>query len=92
MAFTSEQQRAYREKLKSDGICPHCHKRKAEAGRIVCNVCTKQMRDSSIEKFNAGLCKSCGGQLDNPSFKRCVNCSAKESRAGFWRRQAGNRY
>jgi len=83
MAFTAEQHREHRDKLRGLGICIRCHKNKAEGS--VCNECLEATKKRWTMLAKEGRCKSCGKPLDDKSLKRCVNCSALEYHGKFIR-------
>lgn len=75
MAFTPEQQKAYRRKLKEEGVCIRCHREPSINGGAVCNTCSQVSIDRNRYRKENGLCKDCGGERDDLSVVRCVNCA-----------------
>lgn len=64
MAFTVAQHKEYRAKMKAEGICVVCHKRKAD-GKSVCAVCSKrQTKRKDMYRADMTRCYDCQGKLD----------------------------
>ena len=78
MPFTPEQLKAHRAKLKAEGVCVRCHKRPAESGKVICGKCSNDRNELKRELVRSGLCRDCGGPLDDPTITRCVNCKDNE--------------
>jgi predicted amidophosphoribosyltransferase len=81
MAFTPEQHREYRAKLRSMGICIVCHKAEAEGG-AVCAECLKRNNERRNDMRKSGSrCHDCCNPLDEFSISvgrvNCPVCSEK---------------
>ena len=87
MPFTPEQHKAYRAKMKAKNICTKCHKNKTEKGSSICCECYKQHKELRRKRFESGICRDCGGPLDDATIRKCVNCSALSYQKEYWRRR-----
>lgn len=84
-----EYYKKYSKKIKEQGICRRCAKRKVAEGHIYCSQCLikhrteeKKRRDLGIdrsERPNYGLCYFCGDPLDRAG-RACKACSEKMKR------------
>jgi len=73
MAFTAEQQRLNRVKLKARGICTVCHKNETN-GKSVCPKCVKRHNKRKKEQRETGLvCHDCCSKLDEFSVAAGVH-------------------
>ena len=84
MAFTPQQHREYREKLKAEGICTRCHKEETESGRSVCAACYNDSKEAIYKHRREGFrCHDCMNPLDEFSRTlgraRCQYCMEKEN-------------
>lgn len=71
------------ERLKSEGICIKCAKRKAEANHTMCSICLGHKRDYAERHYKKdvdrherpayGLCYFCGDKLDG-EWRICSKC------------------
>jgi len=78
MAFTPEQLKEYRSKLRAKGICTTCHKRNVNEKGKICDECQKERSDRQKRYIaDPERCK-CGrylGEFDKMVGKRkCVVC------------------
>jgi hypothetical protein len=79
VAFTPKQHKEYRNKLREQGICIHCHKRAVREGMATCKTCaiaiykiTKRLRKV---KDRCNNCFNKLGEFDIFSGRRvCPNC------------------
>ena len=96
MAFTAEQHKAHRARLKADGICPRCHKNPTGDSMLVCSECrnsTKDLKQIKRKKWiEGGKCRRCGGELGE--FTRlvgrvaCPDCNDERAEERKRRREA----
>lgn len=77
-------------RLKSEGLCRSCRKRKAEEGHTYCSICLAKHRERGrtyrrkkekteidrSERPNYGLCYICGQPIDREG-RICVKCAEK---------------
>ena len=84
MPFTPKQQRAYRKKLRSLGICTRCHINKVKEGRSICSDCVKSIMKRKSDLFEKGLCVECMVPLDDVTKTRCVNCKDIDTERRHW--------
>lgn len=75
MAFTPEQRREYRRKLKERGICTVCGTRES-GGRAVCKVCRDRSSKYIKERRSSGRCHNCFCKCDE---YRCPECRMKHN-------------
>lgn len=65
--FTPEQHRAYRAKMKEQGICIMCHSNETVDGRATCHTCQERTlaarKERRIRYREEGKCVECGLQL-----------------------------
>ncbi len=78
MAFTPQQHREYRAKLKERGICTICHKRKT-GGNSVCSICAERNnKRNEIARRDMSKCHDCQKDLDEYSImtgrRNCSYC------------------
>ena len=78
MAFTAQQHREYRAKLKEQGICIACHKRPGKDGYATCSICEERTakRDRGYRKdpLRCHDCKWVMNEFDKGS-SRCASCA-----------------
>ena len=90
MAFTKEQHREYRKKLKKEGVCPVCRKGIPEKGNYHCRKCIQNVIERNKimykKRFDAGLCRRCGIEKDDKSKVLCVNCTENDTYGRLLRR------
>ena len=84
MAFTPQQHREYREKLKAEGICITCHKEPAREWSVVCQSCQdKSYKAKSELRKSGGRCHDCCNILDDFSIavgrSDCPTCHEKRA-------------
>lgn len=83
--------RERRAKLKEQGICPECGKRKAEKGKVRCSVCLAKHRNYQAQKNSQsalmrgidGLCSTCRKNPPKEGFKICESCYENLRQAGL---------
>jgi len=86
MAFTKEQHKAHREKMRALGLCVRCHKAKTSGGGV-CDKCKAVFAARSKYRRENGLCRDCGVPNDDPAKMLCVNCGRIGSERRYWARQ-----
>lgn len=82
--------KARRTRLKEEGLCTDCGKRKAEKGNTRCSVClakrrnyqSKKNRESSSMRGLDGLCTTCRKNPPKEGFKICESCYENLRKAG----------
>ena len=82
MAFTPKQQKDYRDKMRKEGICVRCHKRKPNEGNAVCPRCIKILNARRRKnREDPTRCAECENKLDEwvllMGSIRCNNCASK---------------
>ena len=77
MAFTKEQLKEYRKKLKAQGVCVSCHKNKAMDGCVICKACSKKKYENKLKLVEQGLCRECRAPIDTPGRHVCINCEKR---------------
>lgn len=86
MPFTPEQLKAYRLKLRAEGVCTRCHKRK---GDPLCQECRSVLRQtlivSKIKWGKEGRCRDCGA--DSNGYYHCPKCRKRNASAMRKRRK-----
>lgn len=87
MGFTKEQHRAYRQKMKAQGICTVCHKRPADYSPSICTECRERQRKYRADKVRDGvICKFCA----TPVFKHKM-CEYHYNKTNEYRRNRRRR-
>lgn len=75
------------EKLKEQGMCVTCGKRKAVPGKTLCEICLMKKRDDyrkrngyqipRHERKSYGLCYICGKELEDKNRNICKDCTER---------------
>lgn len=79
MPFTPEQHRAYRLKMKKEGMCVRCHNVKADEGKSTCSSCRKAgLARRKIRLESGTFCRYCTRQREVGNL--CRVCADSKNR------------
>lgn len=86
---------------KREGICTRCHKRQAQKGYTMCNVCKgkskKHYYENKVKSYARedavanGMCHTCLKEKVKPGYKVCEKCynhliqAGKKADRNYWR-------
>lgn len=84
MAFTPEQHKAYRMRLRADSICIRCRRVPAMAGKALCRKCRESSNEHRRKKReDKTICYDCNKPMNEFELAigviRCTACAQKNS-------------